>query len=262
MEGELAKTVEAMDGVSTAVVHLALPQKQVFADKQDPPTASVLVQTKPGVSLDAEQVQSIVHLVAASIDGMDASDVTVADSTGKLLSTTDSAGGELASSQDQYTQDYQQQMQAKLQSMLDRVVGPGNSTVQVTADLNFDKTVVEDRTFKKADPKGLASSLTTSTETYKGPGAAGCRRHRRRERPDGHHHRGRHRHLPAVDVRQEVGDLRPGARQRDQAQRAGPGLDQLAARLRRHRPDGGREQQPGRDHPDAPVGGGVHPQAR
>ena len=172
MEGELTKTIEAMDGVNTAVVHLALPQKQVFADKQDPPTASVLVQTKPGVTLGPEQVQAIVHLVAASIDGMDASGVTVADSTGRLLSTTDTAGGELASSQDQYTQDFQQQMQTRLQAMLDRVLGPGNSAVQVTANLNFDKTVVEDRTFKRADPKGLASSQTTNTETYKGPGAA------------------------------------------------------------------------------------------
>src|SRR6476620_820676 len=78
MEGELAKTVEAMDGINSAVVHLALPAKQVFADKQDPPTASVLVATRPGSTLSPEQVQAIVHLVAASIDGMDAGKVTVA----------------------------------------------------------------------------------------------------------------------------------------------------------------------------------------
>src|SRR5689334_11655014 len=143
MEGELSKTIEAMNGVQSAVVHLALPEKQVFADKQDPPTASVLVSTRPGVTLDTEQVQSVVHLVAASIDGMDPAKVTVADSTGKLLSATDASGGVMASTRDQYVQSVQQEMSTKIQNLLDRVVGPGNSSVQVTADLNFDKATIQ-----------------------------------------------------------------------------------------------------------------------
>jgi flagellar M-ring protein FliF len=169
MEGELTKTIEAMNGVQTAVVHLALPEKQVFADKQDPPTASVLVATRPGQTLDPGQVQAVVHLVAASIDGMDPNDVTVADSNGQLLSTNDSTGGEAASSRSQYVNDYQSATEAKVQTMLDRVVGSGNADVQVTADLNFDKTVTESRSYKKADPNGLALSSTKHTETYTGP---------------------------------------------------------------------------------------------
>jgi flagellar M-ring protein FliF len=169
MEGELTKTIEAMNGVQTAVVHLALPEKQVFADKQDPPTASVLVATRPGQTLDPEQVQAVVHLVAASIDGMDPSDVTVADANGQLLSTNDATGGEAASSRSQYVNDFQQATESKVQTMLDRVVGSGNSDVQVTADLNFDKTVTESRSYKKADPNGLALSSTKNTEDYTGP---------------------------------------------------------------------------------------------
>ena len=169
MEGELAKTVEAMNGIDTAVVHLALPEKQVFADKQDPPTASVLISTRPGTTLSPEQVQSIVHLTAASIDGLDPAKVTVADSTGKLLSASDVLGGDAASSRNQYVSDFENQMSGRVQSMLDRLLGPGNSSVQATADLNFDKAVSTSRTYKKADPAGLSLSSSVNTEDYQGP---------------------------------------------------------------------------------------------
>ncbi len=173
MEGELAKTVEAMDGVQTAVVHLALPTKQVFADKQDPATASVLIATKAGTTLDPEQVQSIVHLVAASIDGMDPNKVTVADSTGKLLSADDTVGGAAASSRNQLVNDYQGQVDSQLQQMLDRVLGPGNATVQTTAVLNFDKAVIESKKYTASTPPGLALSASNNSEVYVG-GAAGA----------------------------------------------------------------------------------------
>ena len=67
----------------------------------------------------------------------------MADSSGKLLSTTDAIGGAAASSRSQYVADFQNQKASQVQTMLDRVLGPGNSTVQVTADLDFDKSVTE-----------------------------------------------------------------------------------------------------------------------
>src|SRR4051812_326935 len=94
MEGELGKTVEAIDGVDTAVVHLALPKKAVFADEQDPATASVLVKSRPGATLSSEQVQAVIHLVASSIDGLDPEQVTVADATGKVLSAPGGVTGD------------------------------------------------------------------------------------------------------------------------------------------------------------------------
>ncbi len=172
MEGELSKTVGALDGVSSAVVHLALPTKQVFADKQDPATASVLLATKPGGTLDPGQVQAVVHLVASSIDGLAADKVTVADSTGKLLSGSDGTAGAGASNRNQEVTDFENAMVTRVQNMLDRVVGPGNSSVQVTADLNFDKSVKELRSFKQAAP-GLALSSATDSEVYSGPAGGG-----------------------------------------------------------------------------------------
>src|SRR5919112_4442788 len=107
MEGELANTIEAIDGVETAVVHLAMPEKQVFSDQQDPTTASVLVKTRTGTTLTPEQVQAVVNLVSSSIDGLKEENVTVADSTGKVLSTPAGAAGGSAQSQNQQVVDFQ-----------------------------------------------------------------------------------------------------------------------------------------------------------
>ena len=167
MEGELASTIEAVDGVTTAVVHLALPPAKVFADQQDPPTASVLIDTAAGTTFDAEQVQAIVHLVASSIDGLDPDNVTVADSSGKVLSSSD-AGALGASTRDQQVGTFQQQTSQRIQTMLDRVLGPGNSTVQVTADLDFDKSISESTTYGKST-KVPALSSSRSSEKYNGP---------------------------------------------------------------------------------------------
>lgn len=172
MEGELSRTIEAIDDVETAVVHLALPPQQVFADEQDPATASVLVATRPGTTLGADQVQAVVHLVASSIDGLDPTKVTVADSTGLVLSAPDGSAAAAASTRTQQTEAMQDQLHSRLQAMLDRVVGVGNSTVQVTTDLDFDKSVVETTDFSvDEDTPPLSSS--SSSETYTGPDATG-----------------------------------------------------------------------------------------
>ena len=174
MEGELAATIEAIDGVDTAVVHLALPPQEVFAEEQAPATASVLVATTAGSELGADKVQAIVHLVASSIDGLDPSQVTVADSAGRVLSGTEGADG-IASTRYQQVAEYQDQLNAKVQSMLDRVVGPGNATVQVTAVLDFDTSVTESTTYED-ERNAPAISESTQEETYAGgdPNAAGA----------------------------------------------------------------------------------------
>ncbi len=169
MEGELSNTVEAIDGVDTAVVHLALPEKEVFADEQEPATASVLVKGRPGATLDAEQVQAVVHLVASSIDGLDPDQVTVADASGKVLSAPGGMADD-GGTRTQLVSEVQEEYRAKLQTMLDRVVGPGNSTVQVTADLDFDDSVVETKDYI-ANTDTPPKSSTTSTETYNGAGS-------------------------------------------------------------------------------------------
>jgi len=169
MEGELSATIEAMDDVDTAVVHLAIPDKEVFAEEQDPTTASVMVDTAPGETLDGEQVQAIVHLVASSVDGLDPDRVTLTDSTGKVLSAPDGSATSVSNARTQQTQEVQGQLHDRLQSMLDRVLGAGNSTVEVTAELDFDKAVTERTTYGVAEGVPPVRS-SSSSETYTGPG--------------------------------------------------------------------------------------------
>ncbi|TIC78627.1 flagellar basal-body MS-ring/collar protein FliF [Nocardioides sp. GY 10127] len=165
MEGELDNTIEAIDGVDTAVVHLAIPQKDVFTSEQQPTTASVLVGTRTGTTLSAEQVQAIVHLVASSVDGLDPDNVTVADATGKVLSAPGGTASADASARTQQEAAVQDALHTKLQTMLDQVVGPGNATVQVTAQLDFDKSTTETLDYQ---PDRTIPALTESaqTETY------------------------------------------------------------------------------------------------
>ncbi|MGH3331991.1 MAG: flagellar basal-body MS-ring/collar protein FliF, partial [Nocardioidaceae bacterium] len=172
MEGELQKTIEALDSVETAVVHLAIPQEELFADEQKPTTASVLVATRPGSTLDAGQVQAVVHLVASSVEGLDPKQVTVADSTGKVLSTSGDGFDTVADTRSQQVKAFEDRMTRSVQGMLDRVIGSGNTAVQVTADLNFDKTVTNTTRYF-TDPKAVPLSDTTLTESYTAPGQPG-----------------------------------------------------------------------------------------
>ncbi|MDR7252840.1 flagellar M-ring protein FliF [Nocardioides sp. BE266] len=171
MEGELASTIEAIDGVDTAVVHLALPPKQVFAEEQDPATASVLVDTRAGAQLGPDQVQAVVNLVASSIDGLDPTKVTVADSTGRVLSEGGESEGGVSSSRTRQVDDYQDQLSSKAQAMLDRIYGPGNSSVQVTAILDFDKVTTQSTTYGKAK-KAPVLAESAQSETYSGGAGA------------------------------------------------------------------------------------------
>lgn len=168
MEGELSKTIEAVDGVDTAVVHLAIPEEKVFSDEQKPTTASVLIDTAPGSELDDEQVQAMVHLVASSIDGLDPKNVTITDASGKLLTTDSSeSGGGAATARAKEVQAFQDSMRSKIQGALDTWVGPGNSTTTVTADLDFDKSVINSRSYSNPK-KNPPLSQTKTSEKYSG----------------------------------------------------------------------------------------------
>src|SRR3978361_2373805 len=79
LEGELASTLKALDGVNSAVVHIALPKDEVFATDEGKPTASVLLDLAPGTKLTGEQIQAVTHLVSSRMEKMDPSDVTVPD---------------------------------------------------------------------------------------------------------------------------------------------------------------------------------------
>jgi flagellar M-ring protein FliF len=172
MEGELAKTIQSMNGVTAASVHLGLPQQNVFNDGTQKPTAAVMLTTSAGTQLSTQQVQSIDYLVSSSIPNMSPDDVTITDSNGQVLSAPGSGvtDASATSTQTQATQAYDNQLAAKLQAILDKSVGPGNAVVTVNAVLNFDKTSTTTDTYV-ANPSAPPLSQSQTTETYTGSGA-------------------------------------------------------------------------------------------
>ena len=172
IEGELASTLESLDGVDSAVVHVALPKDDVFATEEGKPTASVLLDVKPGTHLSGEQVQAVTHLVSSSIEKMDPTDVTVADQTGAVLSAA--GDGVTSAASDQQTaqeQSFEAQLAGNAQQILDRVVGAGNAVVSVRADLDFSKVKSTSETYGYAQGTPPISSSKT-TENYTGDQSA------------------------------------------------------------------------------------------
>jgi flagellar M-ring protein FliF len=171
MEGELGSTVSAMNGVKLATVKLAIPKDTVFTAAKADPTASVFIETKPGTTLSADQVQAIVHLTSASIDGLKPANVAVVDSTGNTLSAV---GTGLAGSATKQASDYEKNVTGNVQAMLDRVLGQGNATVAVAADMDAQSGTKVDETFTSPEQApALSESSDTQSYTGTGGGAAG-----------------------------------------------------------------------------------------
>jgi flagellar M-ring protein FliF len=167
LEGELAKTISAMDGVEAATVKLALPKESVFVSQKQDPTASVFVRTRTGTDLTNDQVEAVVHLVSAGIQGMKSTDVAVIDSTGKVLSEVGT--GLTAGSGDEATSTYEKRVTGAIQALLDQVVGAGHSAVTVTASLNQDQTQRTSEEFSGTE--GVLPLVSNSTnEEYTGSG--------------------------------------------------------------------------------------------
>lgn len=166
LQGELTRAILKLDGVRTATVQLAIPTSERLFDKDKKPVrASVLVGTN--TTLAANAVQSIVELVSAAVPGLDANNVTVTDTRGRVLASgTVTAGAE--DTRADRTQAFELALASKAESMLAQVYGPGRVTVRVTADLDFDAKSTERTTYEPETAVPVRES--TSSETYNGSG--------------------------------------------------------------------------------------------
>lgn len=153
-EGELAKTIKKIDKVRDATVYLALGEDSPYQDAQTKPSASVQVATVSGAKLTTGQVDSIVHLVSSAIPKLTPTAVTVTDATGVRYTEEGGGVGGLDARADQIRA-ISAQKTAQAQQFLDRIVGPGNSTASVQAELDFDNTRIERQEYvlsKAGDP--------------------------------------------------------------------------------------------------------------
>ncbi len=153
-EIELARSIGEIEGVIAARVHLASPEKSVFARSSTPPTASVFVQMNTGRSLSHQQVNAIIHLVSSSVPNMAKTDVTVVDQHGSLLSKPlDDPSSLLSDNQLEHRMKLESIYRSRILSLVSPIVGAGNVTAQVNLDIDYTRSQV---TEELVDPKGSA----------------------------------------------------------------------------------------------------------
>jgi flagellar M-ring protein FliF len=172
LEAELSRSINHISGVSSARVHLAIPEKTVFAREIALPSASIFVKLSNGRSLGRQQVQSIVHLVASSVPNLPSENITVVDQFGELLSKP-SGDGSATASNEQMSQTMRlgEIYRSRIISLLTPIVGAGNLKAEVNVDMNFTKSEI---TEESVDPKGNAlRSEQTSLDESANPEARG-----------------------------------------------------------------------------------------
>ena len=156
LEGELARTIRAIDRVQAARVHLVLPERPLFARETPEPSASIVVRVRG--ALEPQQIRAIRHLVASAVNGLKPQRVSIIDEAGQLLA--DGAGGEQDNTvADERRTAFEKRLRNEVEAIVSSVVGAGRARVQLSADFDYNKIT---QTSDKFDPEGrvLRSSQT------------------------------------------------------------------------------------------------------
>ena len=181
LQGELARTIMANEQLKSARVHLVVEEGGLFNRDQAHPKAAVGVVLKPGARLSNEQILGIQRLVAASVQGLDASQVTITDQRGIALSAEadeDSAagGGPAATGKLRLKKQADDYLTRKVSEVLDRAFGPGQAIVSVDATLNFDEIHHTEQNVVPVRGHGdeIGAIVRKRESNYRQPGAQGA----------------------------------------------------------------------------------------
>ena len=161
LEGELARTIRAIQGVSFVRVHLVMPKRQLFEDDDsDQPSASILVATG-GARLGAEQVRAIRNLVAGAVAGLKADRVSITDQQGELLASEGDAGVSAEGAGGAGRTQVEERIRRTVKDLVEGVVGPGKARIQVSADLDMNRVTTQEEKF---DPDSKVERSTQTSE--------------------------------------------------------------------------------------------------
>lgn len=167
LEGELARSMQSLGAVQTARVHLAIPKQTVFVKEQQKPSASVVLTLHPGRTLDAGQVNAIVHLISSSIPNLPSTNVTVVDQQGTLLSSERGEKETLDATQLKYVRQIEQNHIKRIEDILIPIIGIQNVRVQVSADVDFTQAEQTSENYKpnqQANQSTIRSTQTTESK--------------------------------------------------------------------------------------------------
>jgi len=163
LEGELARTIGSLDGISSARVHLVLPERQLFARQTEQPSASIVLGLRRD-ALSPGQVRAIRNLVASATPGLTTNRVTILDEAGRLLAAASEGadGGDLGEGVDSRQAAIEERIRRTVTDIVEGVVGPGNARVQISAEMDFSRV---SETSERFDPEGRVVRSTSTTES-------------------------------------------------------------------------------------------------
>lgn len=172
LEGELSRTIMQESGVEGVRVHIVFPEKSLFKEEEKQPTASIVLKLAPGYSPTQQNIVAISNLIASSVEGLQPSKVTIIDTKGRLLSRNDDENSITFVSNKQYEirTAIENYLANKAQSMLDNVLGYGNSIVKVNVDLDFNQV---EKTMETYDPESVVPISEQSVKQQSGGKSTG-----------------------------------------------------------------------------------------
>ena len=163
LEGELARTISSLTRIESARVHLVLPERELFRRERTDPSASIVLSVRG--ELSGGEIRAIQHLVASAIEGLTPTRVSIVDDQGNLLAsgTGDDADGALAGEAAERTLSFENRLRTRVEDMLANVVGAGRARVEVSAEIDYNRSTTTQETF---DPESqvVRSSQVRETE--------------------------------------------------------------------------------------------------
>ncbi|HHX23625.1 MAG TPA: flagellar M-ring protein FliF [Thermoanaerobacterales bacterium] len=180
LQGELTKAIEKMNAVETARIYIVQEEKSLFIDpdSERDPSAAVFLELKPSTDITKDEVTGIINLITYSVKNMKPENVTVVDQYGRTLSnfpfSPEENAEELINTQLVVQNNFQKQLEASVQSLLEQVFGLGNVAVRVNAKLNFDKKTVQNKLFSPVNEEtgeGIVRSVQELKEYFSGTNA-------------------------------------------------------------------------------------------
>ena len=139
LQEELEETLEGLDGVRDARVHLVIPEPSLFTEEQNPVTASITLSLEGNSKLKREKIDAIAYLIGASVEGLDIENVVIVNSSGELLSEEKDPLVKMANKQFELQQQVERVFEKKVQTLMDQVIGKDRSRVRINVVLDFDQ---------------------------------------------------------------------------------------------------------------------------
>ncbi len=170
IQGEISRTITAIEGISSARVHIVTPKQSLFVEEQKEPTAAIYIRTKRGAKLNDRQIKGIQHLVCRSVEGLKPNNVTIIDQEGQMLTKVESEdfASKMTKEMQTYKQSVERDLEAKIRSLVGRIAGAERVDAKVDVVVDFTQ---EEQTISEVDPEKVAVvSKNTQGSSMEGSG--------------------------------------------------------------------------------------------